>query len=185
MLLNFDINEHNLERYWKDLQSLSFEFLQLNPLRSSKLSLKFTNFEKWPIILWLQKTITLDSLPIWTWDQKEVKDHSLSFPSIFHLHLLDQGWIKYEFLKLSPYFPKLVTFRVSSRTSFNPNFNLFNPMTKMDLKYEKYILKLMVGQKFPWSTLTGFDQNDHFAPLNQLIHFPSKLMIKTYDISNI
>ena len=132
----------------------------------------------------LPKTITLDSLPIWTWDQKEMKDHPLIFPSIFHLHFFDQRWIKYEFLKLSPYFPKLETFRVSSWTSFNPNLNLFDPMIKMDLKYEKYILELMVDQKFTWSTLTltDFDQNDHFAPLNQLIHFPSKLMIKTSNI---
>lgn len=132
----------------------------------------------------LPKTITLDSLPIWTWDQKEMKDHPCIFPSMFHLHFLDQRWIKYEFLKLSPYFPKLETFRVSSWTSFNPNLNLFDPMIKMDLKYEKYILELMVGQKFTWSTLTltDFDQNDHFAPLNQLIHFPSKLMIKTSNI---
>ena len=156
----------------------------MNSLGSSKFSLKFTNFEKWPIILWLQKTIILDSLPIWTWDQKDMKYNPLSFPSILHLHFLDQRWIKYEFLKLSPYFPKLETFRVSSRTSFNPNLNLFDPMTKMDLKYEKCILELMIGQKFTWSTLTltDSDQNDHFAPLNQLIHLSLKLMTKTSNI---
>ena len=113
-----------------------------------------------------------------------MKDHSLIFPSIFQLYFCDQRWIKYEFLKLSPYFPKLVTSRVSSRTSFNPNLNLFDPMSKMYFKYENYILGLMVDQNFTWSTLTLTDlgQNDHFAPLNQLIHFSSKLMIKTSNI---
>ena len=88
------------------------------------------------------------------------------------------------FLKIGPYFPKLVNFRVSSRTSFNPNLNILDPMTKMDLKYEKCILALMVDQKFAWSTLTltDFDQNDHFALLNQLIHFPSKAMAKPSNI---
>ena len=82
---------------------------------------------------------------------------------------------------VSPHFPNLETFRVSSWTSFNPNLNLLDPMRKMDLKYEKYTLELMVDQKFTWSTLTltDFGQNDHFAPLNLLIHFSSKLMIKT------
>ena len=49
--LSFDTNEYNLEMYWKDLQYLSLEFLQINPLRFPKFGLKFTNFEKWPIIL--------------------------------------------------------------------------------------------------------------------------------------
>jgi len=43
------------------------------------------------------------------------------------------------------------------------------------LKYEKRIVKLMVDQKSPWSTLTDFDQNDHFAPSDQLKPFQSKL----------
>ena len=157
ILLNFDTNEHNLERYWKDILCLILEYLQLNLLSLSKSSLQFNNFGKWPIILWLLKTIILDSLPIWTWYQKEMKDNTLIFPSMFHLHLFDQRWKKYEFLKLSHRFPKLETFRVSSWTSFNPNLNLFGPMIKMDLKYEKYTLELMVYQNFTWSTLTLTD----------------------------
>ena len=88
--LNLDTNEYNLERYWKYLQSLSFEFLQLNPLSFPKLSLKFTNFGKWPIILWLPKTIILDSLPTWTWDQKEMKYHTIIFPRMFNFHFLSK-----------------------------------------------------------------------------------------------
>ena len=50
-------------------------------------------------------------------------------------------------------------------------------MINLNLKYEKRIVELMVDQKFIWSTLTltDFDQNDHFAPFDQLKLFHSKL----------
>ena len=50
-------------------------------------------------------------------------------------------------------------------------------MIKLSLKYEKRTFELMVDQKSTWSTLTltDFDQNDHFAPCDQLNHFLSKL----------
>ena len=44
---------------------------------------------------------------------------------------------------------------------------------KMVMKYEMRMFELMVDQKFTWSTLTltNFDQNDHFAPCDQLNPF--------------
>ena len=50
-------------------------------------------------------------------------------------------------------------------------------MMKLMLKYEKRIVELMIDQKSTWSTLTltDFDQNDHFAPSDQLKPFQSKL----------
>ena len=50
-------------------------------------------------------------------------------------------------------------------------------MIKLMLKYEKRIVELMIDQNFTWSTLTltDFDQNDHFAPSDQLKPFQSKL----------
>ena len=60
----------------------------------------------------------------------------------------------------------------------NPNFFIsLDSMIKLAMKYEKRIFELMVDQKFTWSTLTltDFDQNDHFAPFDQLELFHSNL----------
>ena len=58
----------------------------------------------------------------------------------------------------------------------------FDSMMKLAMKYGKGVFELMVEQKSPWSTLTDFDQNDHFAPCTQLNHFQSKL---DFNLSSI
>ena len=126
----------------------------------------------------LQKVISLNSLTIWTWDQKEMKVHPLIFLSILHLHFSDQGWINGEYLKNSPHFPNLATFYGFFYEQINSKITIpHHILPSMFIKPENMDLELLVDQKSTWSTLTltDFDQNDHFAPCIQLINFQTKL----------
>ena len=130
----------------------------------------------------LQKVISLNSLTIWTWDQKEMKFNPLIFLSILHLHFSDQGWINGEYLKNSPHFPNLATFYGFFYEQINSKITIpHHILPSMFIKPENMDLELLVDQKSTWSTFdffVDFGQNDRFALNWSIEHLSIKVKLK-------
>ena len=138
----------------------------------------------------LPKTITFNSLTIWTCDQKGMKDLPLSFPSIPHLHFFGSRMNKWWIFEVKSSFSKFRNFlgflheQVSNQTSI---FLIQWSKWTWNIKSTHltwWLTKSSLGQSWLWLILVKMT----ILPL--LINWSTPLQnwwskLQTYDIPNI